>query len=496
MTIAQIIGLVVVVLLAALGGFFIVTKSKKHDLAKWVSLFILVAVALTWIFTFGYYNGAEYVEYGMYQQGITDIPNLFYYAINFAGDKIIFLLALGAFYAILSKCNGYKKLVVTIAEKLKGKEILFALVSSLLFAAMASVFSQSFVALLFVPFVVSIALSMKLDKLTAFCVTFGSILIGTLGVTYGGEGLYWFNYYTQTTLTVGILYRLIVLVVAFILFNFFTVLHIKKVLAGKKVNEVTADPFKVEKVDKKAKVWPVITLLSVLFVLVVLGYINWNGNFEIECFGKFHEWLIGLKIGGFAIFGKLLGTLNAAFGAWNLFHLSILLVILTVVLAIISRVSLNDFIESYGEGFKKIGKGLLLYIGVYVIMIAIYDVNTGTNAMSTLSNVIFKNIETFNPYLPTLNALIANVFHVDFGFTGYTVAASLMTTFGSNVEVIHTIFTTMYGFVGLCIPTSGMLLIGLSYLDIEYKTWMKYIWMFVLAILVILLVLFTVMTYI
>ena len=130
MTIAQIIGLVVVVLLAALGGFFIVTKSKKHDLAKWVSLFILVAVALTWIFTFGYYNGAEYVEYGMYQQGITDIPNLFYYAINFAGDKIIFLLALGAFYAILSKCNGYKKLVVTIAEKLKGKEVFVALASS------------------------------------------------------------------------------------------------------------------------------------------------------------------------------------------------------------------------------------------------------------------------------------------------------------------------------------------------------------------------------
>ena len=494
MTVAQIIGLIIVVALGALGGFFIVKKSKKHDLAKWITLFILVAIALTWIFGFGYYNGAEYVEYSMYQQGLTDIPNLFYYAINFAGDKIIFLLALGAFYAVISKCSGYKKLVVTIADKLKGKEIITALSASLLFAGLASVLSQSFVTLLFVPFVVSIILSMKLDKITAFCVTFGSILIGTLGATYGSEGLSWFNYYTQTALTVGILYRLIVLAVAFILFNFFTVLHIKKVLAGKKVNEVSADPFKVEKTDKTAKVWPIITILSIVFVFVILGYMNWNGNFGIECFDKFHEWLIGLKIGGFAVFAKILGNLNAAFGAWNLFHISILLGILSIVLALVSKISLNDFIESYSDGFKKLGKGILLYIAAYMLMIVVYDVNTGTSLMSTLSNTL--SVKTFNPYLTSLTALISNIFHVDFGFTGYSVASAIMAGYATNVEVIHTIFATMYGFVGLCIPTSGMLLIGLSYLDIEYKTWIKYIGMFVLAILVILLVLFTVMTYI
>ena len=62
---------------------------------------------------------------------------------------------------------------------------------------------------------------MKLDKLTAFAVTFGSILVGTIGLTYGGEGLYWFNYYTQTTVKTALVYRALVLVVAFILFNFF-----------------------------------------------------------------------------------------------------------------------------------------------------------------------------------------------------------------------------------------------------------------------------------
>lgn len=494
MTIAQIIGLIVVLVLAALGGFFIVKKSKKYDLAKWITLFILVSIALTWIFSYGYYNGTEFMDYGMNQQGITDIPNLLYYSINFAGDKIIFLLALGAFYAVLSKSNSYKKLVTKIAEMFKGKEITFTLIASLLFTAMASLFSQSFIALIFVPFVISIILSMKLDKLTAFCVTFGSILIGTLGITYGGEGAYWFNYYVQASVTTGILYRLVVLVVAFILFNFFTVMHAKKVLKDKKLNEIEADPFKVENVDKKAKTWPIIVLFFLLLILMILGYIGWESNYGITCFKTFHEWLLGLKIGDFEVFKVILGTLakDAAFGAWNLFHASVLLLVLSIVVALVSRISLNDFIASFGEGFKKMAKPLALFIGTYMVMVAAYM----SPFVPTITNTIFSHIESFNPYLVTFDALLANTFHVDFGFTGYVVATYFTSAFGANLEVIHTIFTTMYGFVGLCIPTSAILLIGLSYLDIDYKTWIKYIWMFIVAILVILLILFTIMTYI
>jgi len=494
MTIAQIIGLVVVVLLAALAGFFIIKKSQKHDLAKWITLFIFVSIALTWIFSYGYFNGVEFYDYGMNQQGITDIPNLLYYSINFAADKIIFLLVLGAFYAVLSQSNGYKKLVITIAEKFKGKEITFALIASLLFTTMASIFTQSFISLIFVPFVISIILAMKLDKITAFCVTFGSILIGTLGITYGGEGLYWFNYYVQTTVSTGIIYRLVVLVIAFILFNFFTVLHAKKVLKNKKINEIDADPFKVEKADKKAKCWPIIVILSLLFVIVILGYTAWETNFGIKCFTTFHNWLMGLKIGDFEVFKVLLGTqaVEAWFGAWNLFHASILLGIISVVIALVSRIKLNDFISAYGEGFKKLGKGIILFVGTYMVMVAAYM----SPYIPTITNTIFNSIETFNPFLVTFDAFLANVFHVDFGFTGYVVTTYFTNTFGTNLEVIHTIFTTMYGFVGLCVPTSAILLIGLSYLDIDYKTWIKYIWIFVLAILAILLILFAVMTYI
>ena len=494
MTITQIIGLVVVLVLAALGGFFIIRKSKKYDLVKWIVLFVLVSISLTWIFEGGYFNGADYMANGLSRLGLTDIPNIFYYAMNFAGDKIIFLLALGCFYAVLSKVDGYKKLVTSIAEKLKGKEIIFILSASLLFVAMSALFVQTFIALIFVPFVISIILSMKLDKLTAFSITFGSVLIGTMGVIYGGEGFEWFNYYTGLTASTGIIYRLIVLVVAFILFNLFNVMHARKTLKDTKVNELESDPFKVEKADKNAKSWPIVVIFAILLVVMILGYIGWEANFGITAFNEFHTWLMELKIGEVAIFSSILGTLSASapFGAWNLFHMSIILVIVSILVALIGRVKLNDLIASYGEGAKAMSKPIILFIGVYMVMIAAYM----SPFMPTITNLVLGGIEKFNPFLTSLVAFIANIFHTDFGFTGYVIGTFFANTYVESVEVFHLIFTTMYGFVQLCVPTSAILLIGLSYLNIDYKTWIKYIWMFVVGILVILLVLFTVLAYI
>ena len=493
MTITQIIGLIIVLGLAALCGFFIIKNSKKHDLVKWILLFILVAISLTWIFEGGNYAQGEFASTGLKQLGITDLATLFYYGIQFSIDKIVFIIMLGVLYGVLSKSEGYKKLVTSLAAKLKGKEVLTVLVSSLVFTALANLLNQTFVALVFVPFMISVLLAMKLDKITAFCATFGSVLIGLLGITYGGEGLYWFNQYTSATVTTAILYRLIVLVVAFILFNFFTVLHTKKVVADKKLAEVDADLFKVEKVDKKSKVWPVALLLGILFVFLTLSYISWENTFGITIFKSFHEWLTGLQIGSFQPFAVILGSLGGAFGTYtDLFNASITILVFAVLIALISRVNLTEFISGCGEGLKKFGLPLVLFLGTYVLMIAAY-VNP---FVPTITNTMFKHITAFNPFLTSLTALISNIFHADLGLTGLIVAPYFTTTYATNLPVIHTIFVTLYGFVQLCLPTSGILLIGLSYLNIEYKSWIKYSWMFIVAIFVILLVLFTVMTYV
>jgi len=488
--------LLVVLGLGGLGGFFIIRKSEKHDLVKWVGLFILIAMALTWIFGAGAYNNGTFYDYGFNRLGLTDIPNMFYYALNFAGDKIIFLLALGCFYAVLSKTKGYKSLVNDFAKAFKRNELVFILCVSLIFVIMTTLFTQTFIPLIFVPFMVSIIVKMGLDKLTAFSTTFGSILVGTLGLTYGGEGLYWFNYYTGLTVSTGMLYRLIVLVVAYILFNIFNVLHAKKILKENNVNEKATDPFEIEEVEDRASYWPILVIFALVLIITVLGYIGWSSNFGITVFTNFHNWLMGLKLGELEIFRSILGTLSkeAVFGAWDLFHISVVLVIASILVALIGKVKLNDFISAIGEGAKKLSKPIILFIGIYMIFI------TATTYMSsympTINNLIFEGVTKFNPFLVSLSAFISNIFHADFGYTGFAIGTYFVNTYSSNVELIQLIFTTIYGFVQLCIPTSGILLIGLSYLDIKYKTWIKYIWLFIVGILVILLALFAILAYI
>lgn len=492
MTTFQIVCLAVVIIIAVLASVLTLLKSKKHDLVKWISIFAFVAIALTWIFGIGQYSGTEFGDYGLSRQGLTDIPNLLYYAIYIGGEKIIFLFTLGAFYAVLSKCDSYKKLVKTIAEKFKGKEILFTLISALLFTAMGSLLSETMMALIFVPFVVSILLEMHLDKISAFCTTFGSILVGVLGVTYGGDGFYWFSQYTEVAITTGILYRLIVLVVAFILFNFFNVIHVKKVLENKKANEKVVDPFEVEELPKKKSSIPAIIVLGLLFIVVILGYINWEYNFGITIFGKIHEWLMNISIKETPVFGTILGSKMAQMGSWNFCVVDVLLAATAVLMALISRIHLNDFISACGEGIKKMAFPVLMFVGAYFIFITVYYCQT----MPTISNLIINNTTEFNPFLIGVDALIANIFHLDLGLTGFFLGSFLTSIYSTHIEVIHTMFVTLYGLVSLCVPTSTILVLGLSYLGIEYKSWLKYSWLFLVGMLVILVVLFLVMLYI
>ena len=377
MSIVKVIGLIVVLLLAVVGGFLIVKKSKSHDLLKWISLFILVSLALTWIFdsSQGFYYSTEYASSGFNPQGISDIPNIMYNTLYLAYDKIIFLISLAVFYGVLYKSKGYQKLVAVIAEKLKGKEIAFALVSSLLITAMTSLFTETYAVLIFVPFLISIALAMKLDRMSAFVITFGSILVGMFGLTYGGEGLYYFNQYIGLGLTDNILYRLVILAIVFVIFNFFTILHIRKVTKKKNVNEEEIDPFKAEKVDKKARiVFPVIGMI-LLFVLVVLGFVGWNENFGITVFNDFHNWLMGLKIKDFEIAKNVLGSIassetvkNSAFGAWNLYIGSAFMLFSSFVVAVFGRIKLDEVIEGIGHGLKKMALPFALFFGVYMVV--------------------------------------------------------------------------------------------------------------------------------
>lgn len=566
----------------------------KKDIAIAIGAMILIAVILTWCIPYGYFQGTAFYEYGMNRIGLTDLTTLAYYSAYFAIDKVTFLLILGGFYGLLSKTSSYQKIITTIAKKLKGKEIISLVVTSVIIAALTSISVSSYAILLFVPFLISIFSKMKLDKMSAFTATFGSILIGVLGATFGTDGLIGFNSYFAANLGVDVLkstlvIRSVILLVSLVLFNFFIVLHAKKVLKNKKAEETKADRFEVENnTDKKVKTLPMIIVLSLIAVIVLLGIINWSG-FGIEIFNEFHTWLTGLTIGkDVTIFAYILGNSALAFGAWDLFTLCTLLFIASIIIAIINKVGFSDYLASIGNGFIKIGKPVIVLVGVFAVFIAVYmtpiiptitskllpaeetpsinldykgsgsayfnidtnddmepdynlinqntdkkkgcDLNCDTDkdgwpdknldfdadgkitktdkelaedivGISTVNydsdgdGIADINVTTkFNLGSTILTAVITNLFHVDLGYTGYTVGSYLVSNFGAvALNIIFLVYVLIYGFFQLFIPTSAILMLGLTYSNLEYKSWFKYAWIFLTSMLVILAVLFLVL---
>ncbi len=480
-------------ILIFIGLFMMALMAEKNKTLKLIGSFVLAAFVFTWILPYGYFNGATFVNYGLKRLGLADFGIGAYYAVSFTLEKILFILFLVGFYGVLSKISGYQQLVTSIAKKLKGKEVITALCMSLFIVAFTALSRQTFAALIFVPFFVSILSHMKVEKITAFAITYGSILIGILGVLYGSESLSDFNYYLDTELTTGLTYRGIILAVAFVLYNFFIVMRIR---ANKKRKNAEAieDTFEVEAPKKKGHVYPVVITLVVVTILAILGYVGWSDYWEIGIFKDFHTWITSFSIGeDFPIFSYILGSNPVAFGEFGyLYVMDGILLIASAVLALIYRMKLSEYVAAAFEGLKKAIKPILVIIGIYTIFAFVYM----SPVTPTLCNWFFSLTDSLNPVTASISAFIASMFNIDFGYTAYAIGAYLTTAYEGSLEIVHTIFTSMYGLVQVFLPSSLVLMVGLSLANIDYKSWFKYIWLFVVGMFIILIVFFVVLLYV
>ena len=87
-------------------------------------------------------------------------------------------------------------------------------------------------------------------------------------------------------------------------------------------------------------------------------------------------------------------------------------------------------------------------------------------------------------------AAISSLFTADFGYIGYEFGKFIKAAYESDIHQIYVIFPAINGFVQMIAPTSVILLAGLSYTNLSYKEWIKYIWKFMLIFLVALLIIF------
>lgn len=467
-------------------------KEKKYSLLKGILLLILIAIVLSWLIPVGSYETGEFVSSNVLTRiGINDISWIIYYALSFSLDKIILLLAIGGFYGVLVKTGGYERIVTGIASKITHKKVA-VVVFSVLLAALASILTQTLVVLAFVPFIVSVLNRMKLDKTTIFATTFGSIMVGVLGATYGTDGFITFNQSLGLPVTSMILVRAGILLIGLVLFNFFTLSHMNSNEKNVESAEMFLDEVvETSKKDKKPSIIPIIVVGVLLLIITILGYLNWNGNFGINIFNDFHTMLSEISLGDFKVFESLLGKNMGAFGTWDLFQLPAILILLTILVGLCYKVSLNDFLSNYINGLKKMVKPALCVVGAFLLLVVVYD----STYIATVINKLLTLTDSFNLATMSISALIANIFHTDLGYTGgFLIGGFLAKEYVDYINPISVIFTSLYGIVQFFLPTSVVLGIGLTSLDVKYSDWLKHIWRFILGMLICLLIIFILIT--
>jgi len=460
---------------------------KKTGLFKIIMIILLVMVVATWIFSASMFNDGSLAELGMYNIGFFDYFSLLFRSFSFTYfvQILIFLVSVGALYGVLNKTGKYRAWIEKIAKNLKGRELIFLAVISLLIAVITSVFGYGIIIFIFFPFLISIILEMGYDKVTACAATFGAMIVGVIGSTVGYCSAGLIAEILSTTVATGIYYKLALLGFSYAALLLF--------LSKAKHNSKEEDMFIGEKVSNKYSVLSIIIVFTVLFVLLVIACTKWQSTFNIDVFSKFNETVtnyspklpyIHITSDGIdkgkqevAIFAKLFGTIGA-FGEWEYAEMAIMCLLSAVLIGWLYRI--KNIFNCMLEGAKKMLKPALMIMLVYTV------VYFAGNQMfyPTIASLLLNVTKKFSVFFGTVTMFLGSFFHVDMLYVANYVVPQIAAADAGNT-LTALLAQGIHGVTSFVSPTSVMLVLGLSYLEIPYKEWIKRTWKLALALLVI-----------
>ena len=458
---------------------------KKHGLFKILSLTIVGLLVISWFVKASYYSGSEMVDLGLYRIGLYELFNYPFLSVQFFIIPIVFIITVAAFYGVLGKTGKYRSMVEKLAAKFKGKEILFLIIASFVLAALQSVFGYGLLLFIFIPFICSVILQLGYDKMTALIVSFISILIGTIGSTFDPTIV---NTLEQVTgYTANIIPRIGLFVICYVVYLLFLIKYAKKAktLNDKKDDKEIDDAFLGERKNNKKPIWPLIVILSLVFVVLVLGATNWETIFNITWFNEMHTavktWAIGEDYTVAAyIFGNFL-----AFGSWTFTDFSLMLIMASFILKLIYGIKINDFLDGISEYIGKIIKPVGIIVLAYVVVI----ITAYHPFFATIAAWITDLTSKFNIITTTVVTALGSFLNIEMVYLSQSSIPYIASTFTSDAALnsLTLISQSIYGLSMIVAPTSIILILGLEYLNIPYTKWMKSSWKFIVELLVLIL---------
>lgn len=459
---------------------------KKNDLLKTIGICFLVFVVLSWIIPTGSYSTGEFVKGSFNAVGLTD---LFYYPIITFGTFIqygILFLILGGFYGVMNETGVYKKMVDTITKKFDKKKKLFLILTISVLALLSALTNLPLALFMVVPLLVAVIMSLGYNKMTAFVSTIGAILVGNIGSLYGiNNGL--INNLLSLDTHNNIIAKIVLLVVLVFLLVMFVLkkANVKEIKKEEKVEEI---PLLDNTKKNKKSFLPLSIILGLLLVLLLVSMYSWNYNLGITYFDEIYDSLMNVTIKDYPIFKNLIGDISP-FGYWDTYEMSFVLLIGSLLIGWLYSIKFSDIVKSFSEGAKKMLK-VAFFVTLANIIFTLMIAASDANILNTINHYLLSMSDKFNIVITTLISLVGPLFYNNFYYLS-NITLPAVTTVYTDVTMyglLGILLQSIYSLMMLILPTSFVLVAGLSMLDISWKEWIKYIWKYLIWTFVIILI--------
>lgn len=448
---------------------------KKHNLFKVISLMFLSLIVLTWIIPVGTYSNGIFIKDKINPIGLFDLFRIpLMTIINFLQYGILIIL-IGSFYGVLNKTGSYSHLIETIIKKLKGKERIFLIINIIILTILNSIIGLPYAFLIIIPFLMTIILKLGFNKLTALISTIGSLLLGNIVSIYGSNIALSINSNLNLSLNSEVFTKIIFLCISIFLLIVFVLKETKNIKNTKK-EEVPL----YEENNKKRNFIPLIVIFLISFIFILINMYNWN-SVNVTHISETYQNIFSNKI-----VSNIFGTVSI-FGTWSIYDMCIVLLFVILIIGWVYSVKLDDIIDGMIKGAKEVLKVALYAVIVNIIFTSLYYLQTNSNIFYTITNFIFNLCGELKTLATILISILGSFFYNDIS-TLITVLARPIENIITDTtiyQVIGIIIQGVHGILMFILPTSILLVVGLSYLNISYKQWFKYIWKFLIQIMII-----------
>ena len=445
-----------------------------------MAIVILVAI-LSWVLPGGAYDYVDpeastlepiagtYHEVESHPQGITEVIMSPINGFMDAVDIILYTLVIGGFLAVVMKTGAIDAGIGAIIRKLKGRERLLIPVLMLVFSIAGAAFGIEEETLPFFPVLIPVLLAAGYDTLVGLSIIKMGAALGVMASIANPFAVAIASRFAGISMTDGIAIRLVLLAIYIPAGIIFTMRYAEKVRKDPTKSLVYAQAEENKKFFLKSgsdldnmpeltgKRKLILLVFGISFLIMIWGVLSW-ADLGITIWPTMGWW-----------FPELCGVFLTA----------------SVIVAIIARMSSDDFIDTFLNGAKDLmGVAVIIGVarGVSIVMNDAQITDTilhfGESLLVNTSSVLFT-VATYLIYL-VLSFFVPS--SSGLATLSMGIMAPLADFAGVGRELVVIAYAAANSMLALVAPTCGLLMGVLEMTRTSYITWMKFVGKFLLLI--------------